>query len=244
MPPSNEDISQKIAELKRLQSSTRTWRTLTVVGVIAIVVVGLGSVLHQATLLSKDGPEQKEFVDELSAGLQANVLPDLQHLANQTVNEMVPLLKIELQKAADRMPQVVEETRKELAILATELQKKSEKILDATFGDILKKREKSLHQTYPDVDEKKVAQLVENLIKVGEQRMNDATHTALSGHIVALNKIVENLDAIHKMEAPNVSNETPTWEMALLVFDIFRDDLRDVETNKNKNDPTPKTTHK
>lgn len=226
----SEDVSQKIAQLQRLQSQARSWRLITVLAVIAILVVGLGSVLHQANLLSQSGPEQKEFVDELGSGLQSDILPQVQQLAGQTLNGMVPLLKSELQKVADRGPEIANSAKHELALLSKNLQEKGQKTLDATFGESLKKREAKIKEMYPDVDEHKIATLVENITKVGVDRMSETVHTMFAGHILALDKIVSSMEAIHKSEGPKVSDETPTWEMALLVFDILRDDARDLET--------------
>ena len=226
----SHDVSQEIAQLQRLQSQTRTWRLITVLAVIAILVTGLGSVLHQANLLSQSGPEQKEFVDELGSGLQSDILPQVQQLAGQTLSGMVPLLKNELQKVADRAPEIANAAKHELALLSKNLQEKGQKTLDATFGESLKKRETKIKEMYPDVDEHKIATLVDNITKVGTERMEETVHTLFAGHILALDKIVKSMEAIHKSEGPNVSEETPTWEMALLVFDILRDDVRELET--------------
>ena len=54
--------------------------------------------------------------------------------------------------------------------------------------------------------------------------------TFFAEHIVALNRITENLHAIQQAELTNVRHEVPNWEMALLFFDIVRDELRGIET--------------
>ena len=239
----NDDIPQKITELQRLQAQTRNWRLITVLAVIGILVAGLGSVLHKASKLSESGPEQKEFVDELGSGLQSEILPQVQKLASQTLNSMIPLLKIELQKLADRAPEIVNAAKKELAMLTKNLQDKGQKTLDATFGESLKKRESKIKGMFPEVDEHKVAQLVENFTKVGEERMNETFHSMFASHILALDKIVSSMEAIHKAEGPNVADETPTWEMALLVFDILREDVKELEMSP-KSGPGAKKTSK
>ena len=232
MPPSDSNpnsISDKIAELQRLQKQVRFWRSFTIIAIIAIVVGCLGMVVHKAHRLSQDTPEQREFVQELSSGLQSDVLPDMQRLANQTVNDVVPALKAEMMKMGDRMPAIVTEAKKELGVLSANVQSKGEKTLDDTFGEVLKKREAKIHEMYPDVDEKKIAQLVENMIVVGDERMKGVVNKLFAGHIDALDKITESMEAIRKAEAPHIAEETPTWEMALLVFDIFREDIRDLD---------------
>ena len=233
IPPN--PINEKIVELEQLQKQIRTWRTITIVTVIAVVVICVGLISHSVSQLAHDGPEQKEFMNELAAGLQTDVLPTVQQIAGQTANQLIPAIKIEVQKMNDRAPELVNAARKELELLGNNMSVKSEKTLDKTFGDALKKREGKIKEMFPEVTEQRIATLTANLTTVAQEKMTGVAHSLFSGHILALNKITENMQEIYKAEEKNlVTEDVPAWEVALLFFDVFREDLNGAETLSKK----------
>jgi hypothetical protein len=65
---------------------------------------------------------------------------------------------------------------------------------------------------------------------IAHERVEAFSDEAFAQQIIALNRITENLQAIHESEMANVDHEVPTWEMGLLFFDIMRDELAQVES--------------
>jgi len=75
-----------------------------------------------------------------------------------------------------------------------------------------------------------VSELVKNLVTVTEERAASLVETQFAGHIVGLNRIHENLHEIFLAEAGSIQQEVANWEMALLFFDVIREEVRPLET--------------
>ncbi|MBC8002503.1 MAG: hypothetical protein H7X97_07935 [Opitutaceae bacterium] len=223
-------MTTKISELQKVQSQIRCWRTTTVIVVIAVVVGCVLMISNSVKQLAQDGPPQQEFFKELSTGLRADVLPQVQSIASQTANQMMPIIQAELKKLNDRAPDIADAARKELELLAKNVPEKAESILEESFSDILKKRESRIRQLYPDVTEAKVSELIKNLVTVTEERAANLVETQFASHIVGLNHIHDNLHKIYLSEAGAIQQEVANWEMALLFFDVIREEIRPLES--------------
>ena len=230
MSSPGDDMTKKISELQQVQSQIRAWRTATVVIVIAVVVGCVLMISNAVKQLATDGPPQQEFFKELATGLRTNVLPQVQSIASHTANQMMPVIEKELKKLNDRAPEIADAARKELEILAKNVPEKAEAILEESFSDILKKREPTIRKLYPDVTEAKVSELVKNLVTVVEERAANLVETQFASHIVGLNHIHDNLHQIFLSESGAIQGEVANWEMALLFFDVIREEIRPLET--------------
>ncbi len=225
-----EDITKTIAELQKVQAKIRSSRSVTVIIVIAIVVGCTLLVWQAVNRLTQEGAPQDEFARELAAGLRTTVLPQVQSIARQTATRMVPIVETELKKLNARAPEIADAARRELEALAKNVPERAEMILNTSFGGILKKRESRIRELYPEVTEAKVSAFIKNLGLVSEERTADLVETEFAGHIAGLNKIHENLHQIFLSEAEATSQEVPNWEMALLFFDVIREEVRPLET--------------
>lgn len=236
MPPSNQDIPQKIQELQSTLSQVRFWRTLTVIAVILIVVTCVG--LMSAAISQLTGPTetQQKFMQELVAGLNQDVVPELQRMASVAAADMAPTIQDQLNQLNLRAPEFAEAIRKELYKLSLDVSSKSEKVLDESIGGIVKKRQDWIEKNFEGVTPEKAQTMTENLTSIAHDRVDHLTDALFAEHVVALNRITENLHKIQEEELANVKHEVPNWEMALLFFDIVRDELRGIETLNNRTD--------
>jgi len=230
MPPSNPEISQKIQELQSTQSQVRFWRTLTVIAVILIVVTCVGLMSAAVNRLATPTPAQDEFVKQLMTGLNDDVVPQLQQIASLAAADIAPLVQDELNQLNLRAPDFAEALRKELYQLTVNVTDQGEKVLDETIGGIVRKRRDYIEQEFANVTPDKAENMADNLATIAHDRVEHLSDTFFADHIVALNRITENLHKIQQAELANVRHEVPNWEMALLFFDLVRDELRAIET--------------
>lgn len=225
----NQTIEIKIRELEKLRQSARLWRMgATVAGVV--VVLGGVAIMNSAVQgLFRPGPRQQEFVSQVSAGIQRDVVPEVQRLAVQTMTESRPLLETEITKLNGRLPDVTEAAMKEFDALQKNLPQRSEKVLDETFGNVLKSREAKIHAMFPKASDEQIQNVLNNLTEEGHARLTSINSKLFDPYMVQMEAINSDLIRIQKIEEPHTKNEIPTWQMGLLVFDIARADLKDVE---------------
>lgn len=230
MPPSNQEIAQKIQELQRAQSQVRFWRTLTVIAVILIVVTCVGLMSAAVNRLTSPTDAQQEFVKVLLSGVNEDLVPQLQQIATTAAADLAPIIQDELNQLNLRAPDFAEALRRELYQLTVNVTGRSEKVLDDTIGSIARKRQDFIMKEFENVTPDRALTMAENLVTIAHERVEQMSDTFFADHIVALNRITENLQKIQQAELANVRHEVPNWEMALLFFDLVRDELRGIET--------------
>lgn len=230
MPPSNPDIPTKIQELQNTQSQVRFWRTLTIIAVILIVVTCVGMISTAVTQLTTRTPVQEKFVENLMVGVNQDVLPEVQRIVSNTAADVAPLIQIELNQLNMRAPEFAEALRQELYKLSINVSARGEKVLNKTVGGMIERRQDWIRSNFEGVTKDKAQTMAENLATVAHERVAHLTDTLFADQVVALNRITENLHAIQKAELENVRHEVPRWEMALLFFDVVRDELRGMES--------------
>lgn len=231
MTPSNSDIPQKIQELQSTQSQVRFWRTLTIIAIILVVVTCVGLISTAVNQLTTSGsPVQKVFLEDLSAGVTADIVPELQRLASNAASDIAPLVQQELAKLNEMAPVFADSAREELHLLAINVSANGEKAIDETVGKIISSRQEWILNNFDGVTKEKAQTMTENLTLIAHERVEHIADTLFADQIVALNRITENLEKIKTAELANVEHEVPNWEMGLLFFDIIRDELRGMET--------------
>jgi hypothetical protein len=226
----DDQTKQKIAELEALRSAVRTWRLVSVLLVILIVVVCVWSVVHSLRSLTREGPQQQEFTRAFAEGFHERVLPPAQDMVRQTVHELSPVVIEEFQKLNARVPELTAALQTEGQALMENLPRRAEKVLDAQFTALMKQREAKIRKMFPDASEEKIGQVVNNLIEEGGVHMASVLDDMFKPHEEVFHDILTHLYTIQEMEAEHVKDETPTWEMAVLLFDAVRDDLQDLDS--------------
>ena len=229
----SDEVKKQTEELESLRSQTNRWRIGTALAIILIAFVAVGTIIKGVFGLVQDGDSQKIFMGEVQAHLKTDVLPSLEAIAGQTVKEIKPRIEAELKKMNERSPELAGALHKELLALSGNLPIRGEKVLNATFGAMLKKREGDIRKTYPGVTEEQVSTLVDNLVTTGHEQITSITESLFAPHLKALNVITANIDIIKQSETIDPADEGPTWDTALLIFDILRDDFKEFDTDNS-----------
>lgn len=222
-----------IEQLKNLKLQLKWWRW-GVFGVSLLIVIGCVDTIAGAVKgLATKGPRQEKFVKELSEGLQTEVVPMLEQMAGQTMSEVRPDIERAFQQVNNRVPEMAQATLSQFDTLQANLPKRGDAVLTRTFGDMLAKKEESLQAMFPEATEEQIERLLTNLGESATEQVNVANLQLFERHQAALERIHENLDKISQAEASKIAHVDPTWEMGLLVLDIFRADLEQIRPDKS-----------
>jgi len=223
------EVKKEIQELESLRAQMRWWRFGTMLVLLVIVIVCISMINSSVRGLTDPGTTQDEFVQDVSTKLQETTVPKVQTLAAQTVAQLQPKVRTELGKLNDRVPELAEASMQEFELLQKNLPEKGEKVLNDSFGKMLETREPKIRQMFPDVDEAKVSTLVTNLVEEGHERIQLAHDRMFSQHLNSMNNIFEHILKIQGTEVTNPNEEQSNWEMAVLLVDIFADDLKKLQ---------------
>ena len=96
----------------------------------------------------------------------------------------------------------------------------------------VEKREGDIRKQYPDVTEQKVATLMLGLTELCHERLDHVTHHLFSPHLESLSNIMQDVAHIQRTEALNPKDDLASWDMALLVFDLIRDEFADLHVDE------------
>ncbi len=222
-------VSAQITELQTLQSQIRRWRIGAVLAVLLIMGVCAKMIVEAFADLAQEGPAQEEFVKHLANGMKLHVMPTAQKIASQTASQIVPEVQKEIDKLNERAPEITEAALKELELLASNLPDRGEMILVKTFGEMMHKREEKLKKQFPEITEQKIATLVNNLVNVAEEQAEEVAAILFADHINSIDRIANNLQAIQKAEASHITQDIPSWQVGLMLFDLLREEIRPLE---------------
>lgn len=225
----SDEVKRQVQELERLRAEIRWWRLGSMLAILLITVVCVATIASAVNGLVREGPRQQVFVDKVSEGFQQNVMPQVQTIASQTLTEIRPQVEAEFGKLNERAPEIAQASIKEFEILQRNLPERGEKVMTDTFGAMLKEKEPKIREMFPEATEENVAALVTNLTEVGQERVVLVNDKLFSGHMNAMNRIVEDLTFIQHAEAGNTKGMEPSWEMAILLLDLVREDLKELE---------------
>ncbi len=227
--PTPDEVQRQINELNQLRASARRWQVGTTLLVVVILCAGIGSILHAIMGLGQPGPVQDQFMAELQGGLKKQVVPELDRIAKSTLTDVRRDVEKELKKVNERSPEVMAAFNKELGKLQHSLPKRGEKVLEDTLGKELKAREGKIKTMFPNVKEEQVSTMVNNLVNESHASMEHLSKTVFGRHLQALTDITANLDVIKRTEKLNPNDDLASWETALGVLDIMREDMKPVE---------------
>lgn len=230
---SPEEVSAQLRELKSLRAQLRLWRTVVPLISVGVVTLGVFSLYRSAESLVSEGPPREEFIAAFTDGLKREVQPTVEKVAQQTFSETKRAVEKEMVRLNERTPEMAGALKKEVEALIQNVPRRGEKVLQASFGAMLKKREAEIRKQYPDVTEQKVATLVLGLTELTQQRLDHVTHQLFSPHLESLGNIMEDVARIQRTENPGPNAELASWDMALLVFDLIRDEFGELHVLEN-----------
>ncbi len=223
-----QEIEARISELARVRRETAWWRIGGMVASLIIVGVSLSLLASSVRALAQKGAPQDLYISELQQGLNKDFVPRLQEVASRTITEMQPLVQAEFQNLNTRVPELTEASLKEVEILQTSIPKRSEKVLDETFGAALRSQEPKIREMFPSVKEEQVTALMTSLGEMATVRGSKVADELLLPHTNRMRSIVNGLQKITSTEKP-IAGDAADWQMGLLVLDLLREDLRDLE---------------
>ncbi len=227
-----EEVATQVRELESARSQLRLWRTAIPLVAAGVISYGVFTIYDSAASLVTEGPPREEFVAAFTDGLNQEVRPVVERIAQQTFSETREAVNKELARLNDRTPEMAGALKKEVETLMHNIPRRGEKVLQASFGAMLKKREADIRKQYPDVTEQKVATLVQGLTDLTHQRIDHVTHQLFSPHLESLSGIMEDVAHIQRTEVINPKEDLASWDMALLVFDLIRDEFADLHMHE------------
>ncbi len=229
-----ETVQKQIEELEKLRTQMRWWKLGATLASLAVVAVSALTIKNSFQGLIVEGPNQEKFVASLNEGLKADVVPMVQSMAGSTFSQLQPQVTKSFDKLNERVPEVTQATLDELEKLEKNLPDRAEKIMNDTFGTMLQAKDQKIKEMFPEATEEQVHNLITNLAEQGKEQVKLANEELFAKHQKELFDIIACMNKIKDSEAPNVKGVDPTWEMGLLVLDVFRSDLEELRPKANK----------
>ncbi len=223
-----EPVSKQIQELEALRRQKRYWSWGTTAGILMIVLWCIFSLKSAVDGLKDPGPTRDAFQKQLSENVQKHALPEIQRYGEEAVRGVDYAGAI--QNLNKRTPELVKATTDQLHLLNDDLTTRGNKVFDQTFTAAVKDHDKKIRAMFPDANEEKVSGLMTNLTKEAQDQVADVSASLFSAHKQALDDIVTDMTLIQNSE-PSAKSEPPSWELALTVFEIAHDDLKNISTS-------------
>lgn len=234
---SPEETQRQIAELRDLRAQQTRWSVGIPVVAILIVLSSLWLITDAAKGLVNEGPRREEFVTALTSGLKQDVVPVVESIARRTYTDTRAGLEREFERLNSRAPEISQALGSEVEKLLNNLPKRGESALKATFGEMIKKREADIRKTFPDATEQNVATFVANLTSEAEEQAHNLTAKLFGSQLLELDGILANIDRIRATEKLGPDENLATWDTALLVIDLLRDEFKDLHIHETTTTP-------
>lgn len=225
MDPSTTEAH--IRELESVRKQINLWRSGAVAIIFVATLVSVGVLYSDVKTLAQNGPGQERFIKEFQAGLNERVVPSLREEASRTITEMQPVVQSEFMKLNTRVPDITTASLKQLDLLQQSLPATASKTLDETFNTAFRNQEPEIKKMFPDATEEQVKGLLDNMGKVVSTRGEAVANEMLNPHIAAMQSIHANLQKIQASDK-SAAATTEDWDLALAVFDVIRDDVKDL----------------
>ena len=236
-----EPVSKQIQELEALRRQKRYWSVGSTLGILAIVLWCIFSLKSAVEGLKDPGPTRDAFQKQLSENVQKHALPEIQRYGEEAIRGVDYAGAV--QNLNKRTPELVKATTDQLHLLNDDLTKQGNIVFEKTFTAAVKDHDKKIRAMFPDANEEKVSGLMSNLTKEAQDQVADVSATLFSEHKQALDDIVTDMTLIQNSE-PSAKSEPPSWELALTVFEIAREDLKSLNTSDDNKSGTAKSTAK
>lgn len=229
---SPEETQRQIADLRDLRAQLTRWSVGIPVVAILIVLTGLWLITDAARGLVNEGPRREEFVTALTGGLKQDVVPMVESIARRTYTDTRAGLEREFERLNSRAPEISQALGSEVEKLLNNLPKRGESALKATFGEMIKKREADIRKMFPDATEQNVSTFVSNLMGEAEEQAHNLTAKLFGPQLIELDGILANIDRIRASEKLGPTEDLATWDTALLVVDLLRDEFKELHVQE------------
>lgn len=218
----------QIEQLKNLKRQLRWWKSGLFCAGVLVVVASVSTVHSSVKGLVEKGPRQDKFVKELTTSFKNDIAPMVEDMARNTVNEVRPQIQASFERVNNRLPELAQASLRELDTLQANLPKRGESVLRQSFGEMLAKKEDDLKAMFPEATEEQIQRLLTNLAESAGEEASIAAIELFGNHHETLERIHVNLEGMAAQEQ-NLQDVDPTWEMGLLVLDLFREDLESMK---------------
>jgi hypothetical protein len=225
-------VQANIRELEALRMQTRLWRWGISLTLLITVVICLFTLRSAVTGLTNDGTTKEAFVKDLSDRMQKSALPTVEQMGTQALREIN--FQAEVQKLNQRTPELAQASMQQVKLFGQELPARGQKVIDATFGAALKKRESKIKTMFPEATDGQIAGLMTNLQTEGMTQAADINEQLFAPHKKAVDSILKDFATIQSSGAADAKGQAPTWDMALLIFDLARKDLKPLTPEDDK----------
>jgi hypothetical protein len=225
---STDTINEQIQELENLRRQTRRFNIWITLALAAIVIVGVGAIIHSFYGLTASGPKQDEFLKQLGGRLQAEALPMVRKLADPSIKRLKPALEAELKRLDARAPEVTDAAIRELNTLGTNLPVRAGIVLDHTVAKALQQRDARLRKMVPGLTDEQVVTLLNHIHLEAQDQLLKTGEKLFNPHLTSIQKILADLEKIEKTEAVNTKQEINPWQMAFLFMDVFTHEFKDL----------------
>ena len=229
---SPEETQRQIADLRDLRGQLTRWSVGIPVVAILIVLSGLWLITDAARGLVTEGPRREEFVTALTGGLKQDVAPVVESIARRTYTDTRAGLEREFDRLNSRAPEISQTLGAEVEKLLNNLPKRGEAALKATFGEMIKKREADIRKMFPDATEQSVTTFVSNLTGEAEEQAHNLTAKLFGPQLIELDGILSNIDRIRASEKLGPTEDLATWDTALLVIDLLREEFKELHVHE------------
>lgn len=216
---------KQIQEIKELKGQLMGWRWGLFGVSVLIAVAAVGTINASFRGLVDKGPTQDKFVKHLTDELNNDVKPLVEDMAKQTISEVQPEINRAIDDVNAQLPVLAQNALSELDQLQTNLPARGEKVLRQAFVTMLQKKETDLKEMFPEATEEQIERLLTNLAESAGKEAEGAAVELFGKHHDALMAIHKHIEVIGEKEAASLEGVDPSWEMGLLVMDIFREDL-------------------
>ncbi len=154
-------------------------------------------------------------------------MPQVRIATSAALAELTPIVRSEFKKLDLQSPRLTEALQKELKVMRESLPNRAEKVLESTVGNMLRARESRIRKMYPKLTDEQVSVLMSNLVEEGQVRTVKVMDELFKPHQDKLDQILAHLDKIEALEADNIKDAKPSWDTAILLFDVVKKDFRE-----------------
>ena len=225
-------VQTNIRELEALRMQTRFWRWGISLTLLIIVVTCLVTLRSAVTGITSDGETKQAFVADLNDRMQKSAVPAVEQMSTEALHEIN--FQAEVEKLNKRTPELARASMQQVKLFGDELPVRGQKVMDATFGAALKKRESKIRAMFPEATDAQITGLMTTLTNEATDQAADINAQLFAQHKKAIDSIMRDFTTIQTSGASDARGQEPTWDMALLIFDLARNDLKSMAPAEEK----------
>ena len=174
----SRDVKAEVQELERLRSEMRVWRLSSLVILVILLAVCIGTLNRAVTGLTQDGPQRDQFVSALSGRLQQNAVPALETIGVQALHSIN--FGDEVKKLNGRTPELAAASMAQLQTLSQDLPARGQAVLKNNFDSLLKSRQAKIRAMYPSATDQQINTMMANLTEEVNTQTGSVSDTLFS----------------------------------------------------------------